>query len=103
MIISSNITTPVNYRMAVPVRSDFYVISQFPEVYHGELISKALISGGERAVAGKGGVTQYVDENSSDRVVHLVFFGHSGPEGRKKIRNSGFSDLRGNEKGQLLL
>ena len=45
--------------MAIPARSDFYVIPQFPEVYHGERISKAPFSGGERAVTGQGRDTTY--------------------------------------------
>lgn len=36
MIISSHIATLLNYRMTVPVRSDFLAYSNFPEVYHGE-------------------------------------------------------------------
>ncbi|AXA00611.1 hypothetical protein CSB67_5248 (plasmid) [Enterobacter hormaechei] len=32
IIISSHITTPLNYRMAVPVRSDFLAIRNLPEV-----------------------------------------------------------------------
>lgn len=32
LIISRNITTLVNYRMAVPVRSDFLAYNNFPEV-----------------------------------------------------------------------
>jgi len=40
--------------MAVLYESDFLAYNNFPEVYHGEGISKALISGGERAVTGQG-------------------------------------------------
>nr|AHL68004.1 hypothetical protein [Klebsiella pneumoniae]AHL68177.1 hypothetical protein [Klebsiella pneumoniae] len=41
MIIISHITTELNYRMAVPSGSDFYRYAKFPEVYHGQGISKA--------------------------------------------------------------
>ncbi|PLJ44517.1 hypothetical protein B6J65_28085 [Klebsiella quasipneumoniae] len=59
MIISSHITTSLNYRIAVPVRSDFYAIAQFPEVYHGQGITTPPFYGGERAVAGQGVNTIY--------------------------------------------
>ncbi|OXL37651.1 hypothetical protein CA284_19930 [Enterobacter mori] len=59
MIISSIITTPLNYRMAVPVRSDFYAIAQFPEVYHAQERTTPPFSGGERAVARQGSNTIY--------------------------------------------
>lgn len=59
LIIISHITTELNYRTAIPVRSDFSFISQFPEVYHGQRISKALISGVGRAVTGQGSATTY--------------------------------------------
>jgi hypothetical protein len=59
MIISRLIATLLNYRMTVPVRSDFSVISPFPEVYHGQGISKAAFSGGEQAVTGQGRNTTY--------------------------------------------
>lgn len=39
--------------MAVPVRSDFYAITQFPEVYHAHGITALPCSSGERAVAGQ--------------------------------------------------
>lgn len=51
-IISIHIATPINYRMSVPVRSDFYVIAQFPEVYHGQGITTPPVYGGERVIAG---------------------------------------------------
>ena len=50
MIISSLITTPLNYRMAVSGRSDFLAYSNFPEVYHGGEISKAAFSGVQHPV-----------------------------------------------------
>ncbi|PLJ21898.1 hypothetical protein B6J61_06435 [Klebsiella pneumoniae] len=58
-MISSLITTPLNYRTAIPVRSDFSVINGFPEVYRGYGISTARISGGARAVMGQGSNTTY--------------------------------------------
>lgn len=45
--------------MAIPARSDFYVIPQFPEVYHGQGITTQPFSGGERAVTGQGRDTTY--------------------------------------------
>nr|AVX49925.1 hypothetical protein [Escherichia coli] len=45
--------------MAVPVRSDFLSYHNFPEVYHGQGISKAPFSGVERAVTGQGVNTTY--------------------------------------------
>ncbi|HAJ7193921.1 TPA: hypothetical protein HNO18_20870 [Escherichia coli] len=42
MITSIHITTPLNYRRAVSVRSDFPEYHNFPEVYHAEEI---IISG----------------------------------------------------------
>lgn len=40
--------------MAIPARSDFYVIRQFPEVYHGQEVSEALFSAAARRVTGQG-------------------------------------------------
>ena len=40
--------------MAIPARSDFYVIPQFPEVYHGQEVSEALFSAAARRVTGQG-------------------------------------------------
>lgn len=59
MIISSHITILLNYRAAVPAGSDFSRIAKFSEVYHGQRISKALISGGEQAVREQGRDTTY--------------------------------------------
>ncbi|ASQ79577.1 hypothetical protein EKN42_21540 [Enterobacter hormaechei] len=64
MIISSNITTKVNYRKAVPVRSEFYAISQFAEVYHAQGITTLPFSGAERPVTGKGINTTYRRKSS---------------------------------------
>nr|ADD63392.1 hypothetical protein pKF94-022 [Klebsiella pneumoniae]QIS31937.1 hypothetical protein [Klebsiella pneumoniae] len=58
-ITSSHTATPLNYRTAVPSGSDFSRFTKFPEVYHGERISKAAFSGGERPVAGQGRDTTY--------------------------------------------
>ena len=51
--------TRLNYRMAVSGRSDFFAYNNFPEVYHGQGISKAAFSGGERPVTGQGRDTTY--------------------------------------------
>ena len=40
--------------MAIPARSDCYVIPQFPEVYHGQGVSEALFSAAARRVTGQG-------------------------------------------------
>jgi len=45
--------------MAIPARSDFYVIPQFPEVYHGQEVSEALFSAAARRVTGQGRDTTY--------------------------------------------
>jgi hypothetical protein len=75
-------------------------------VYHGGEISKAAFSGVQHPVirdrikhniwgvasAGKRRLPQYMDCG-----------GRSATVGFRKIRNLGFPDLRGNEKGQTLL
>lgn len=53
-IIRHKTVTRLNYRMAVSGRSDFLAYHNFPEVYHGQGISKAAFSGGERPVMGQG-------------------------------------------------
>ncbi len=58
-MISIETVTRLNYRMAVSGRSDFPAYHNFPEVYHGQGISKAAFSCGERAVAGQGRDTTY--------------------------------------------
>jgi hypothetical protein len=59
MIISSHITTLLNYRMAVPFRSDFLAYNNFPEVYHGEGITTLPFSWDERMVTVQGVNTAY--------------------------------------------
>lgn len=102
MIISSHITTSLNYRKAVPVRSDFYSITQFPEVYHAHGISKAAMFTPARRIAGQVRDTIY-SKNAAETVAHLVFLRRSKPEVRKKIRNLLFSDLRRREEGFVLI
>ena len=102
MIISNHITTTINYRMAIPVGSEFLAYNNFPEVYHGEGISKAAMFASARRIAGQGRDT-ICSTMAAYTVVHLVFLRRSTPEVRKKIRNSGFSDLKRNERGQTLL
>lgn len=58
-MIRHKTVTRLNYRMAVSGGSDFLRITKFPEVYHGQGISKAAFSGGEQAVAGQGRDTTY--------------------------------------------
>ncbi|HHM2084091.1 TPA: hypothetical protein ACRGEP_005086, partial [Klebsiella pneumoniae] len=58
-VIRHETVTQLNYRMAIPARSDFYVIPQFPEVYHGQGISKAPKSAAARRVTGECRNTTY--------------------------------------------
>lgn len=58
-MIRHKTVTRQNYRMAVSGRSDFLAYHNFPEVYHGQGISKAAFSGGERPVTGQGRDTTY--------------------------------------------
>ena len=58
-VIRHETVTQLNYRMAVSGRSDFFAYNNFPEVYHGQGISKAAFSGGERPVTGQGRDTTY--------------------------------------------
>ncbi len=58
-VIRHETVTQLNYRMAVSGRSDFFAYNNFPEVYHGQGISKAAFSGGERPVTGEGRDTTY--------------------------------------------
>lgn len=53
MITSIHITTPLNYRRAVSVRSDFPEYHNFPEVYHAEEIIISLFSVPARRIAKK--------------------------------------------------
>lgn len=51
---------------AVPVRSDYSRLAKFPEVYYGQVTSKAPFFGGERAVTGRGS-TQHIASLSADK------------------------------------
>jgi hypothetical protein len=53
-ITSSHTATPLNYRTAVPA-DPIFAYHKFPEVYHGQGISKAAFSGGERRSRGREG------------------------------------------------
>ncbi|MCM5280888.1 hypothetical protein MMS89_33810, partial [Escherichia coli] len=59
MITSIHITTPLNYRRAVSVRSDFLKYHNFPEVYHTEEIIISLFSAPARRITGQGDDTTY--------------------------------------------
>lgn len=59
LIISRHTATLLNYRMTVPVRSDFLVYLNFPEVYHVRGITTPHFSGGEGTVTGQGINTTY--------------------------------------------
>ncbi len=100
-MISRETVTPLNYRTAVPSGSNFSLITKFPEVYHGQGISKAGFSGGERAVAGQGSDTTYsayfADDTATSCVMgpqsaggsagdpELPFFGSQRKKRRKRI------------------
>ncbi|MDU2030731.1 MAG: hypothetical protein E6724_24570, partial [Escherichia coli] len=90
----------LNYRRAVPVRSDFPAYHNFPEVYHGEGITTPPFSGADRAVTVQGSNTTY-KEIVAERVAHIVFTCRSAPGRFGKIRNHQKSDLR-NVKVKLL-
>ncbi|HAH3024708.1 TPA: hypothetical protein GF209_16470 [Escherichia coli] len=59
MITSIHITTPLNYRRAVSVRSDFHEYHNFPEVYHAEEITTQRFSAPARRITGQGDDTTY--------------------------------------------
>lgn len=96
------ITTPLNYRMPVPVRSDFRAYTVFPEVYHAHEISKVAIPPARKAPSSR---VREPDKSPS----HLEYRARSRFVSRKlpsvkgQIRNSWFSDLPENKKGQALL
>lgn len=58
--------------MAVSGGSEFLAYHNFPEVYHGQGISKAGFSGGERAVAGQGSDTTYSAYFADDAAISCV-------------------------------
>ncbi|PKA32801.1 hypothetical protein CWR41_00300 [Cedecea lapagei] len=64
MIISRHIATQLNYRIAVPVRSEFLGYNNFPEVYHAQGIIKAAISAAARRVMTRVRNTTYSHESS---------------------------------------
>jgi hypothetical protein len=71
-------------------------------VYHARLISEESFSAAEYRRAGEGRSTAY-SRGFRGILLHTVFSGR-GTAGRfAKIRNSGFSDLRRNEREQALL
>ncbi|KJX16038.1 hypothetical protein SG74_23020 [Enterobacter hormaechei subsp. xiangfangensis] len=86
--------------MAVPVRSDFLAYNDFPEVYHGDGISKAAISAAARRVTARIINTTY-RRNAAKRVAYVVFWCRCAPAGLKQIRNYLFSDLRSGEEELL--
>ncbi|PBN50530.1 hypothetical protein ABE93_030075 [Escherichia coli] len=64
MITSIHITTPLNYRRAVSVRSDFLKYHNFPEVYHDEEIIISRFSAPARRITGQGDDTTYSVKSS---------------------------------------
>lgn len=58
--------------MAIPARSDFYVIPQFPEVYHGQEVSEALFSAAARRVTGQGRDTTYSVKEANNTAAYCV-------------------------------
>jgi len=89
------ITTPLNYRMPVPVRSDFRAYTVFPEVYHAHEISKVAIPPARKAPSSR---VREPDKSPS----HLEYRARSRFVSRKlpsvkgQIRNQGFSELKKN-------
>lgn len=83
--------------MAVAVRSDFLGYNNFPEVYHGGEISKALRLAAWRG-ARSGPETLHIDKIAADGVAYLVSGGRGAAGGERQIRDSGFSDPGRNEK-----
>lgn len=72
-MIRHETVTPLNYRMTVSGRSDFPAYHNFPEVYHGQGISKAGFSGGEGAVTGQGRDTAYSAKVAYNTATSCVF------------------------------
>lgn len=58
-MISHETVTELNYRTAVPAGSEFSVINNFPEVYHGQEVSEPLFSAAARRATGQGRNTTY--------------------------------------------
>ncbi|MDZ7324930.1 hypothetical protein N4G41_25185 [Kosakonia sacchari] len=81
--------------MPVPGGSGFSAIQQFPEVYHGEGGSKAAFYGTGHRVTKEGENTAY-SVTGAGLPPQSGLWDRRTPEGRKQIRNSGFSDLRKN-------
>ena len=76
-IINQDITiihtvTLLNYRTAAPVRSDFFDITQFPEVYHGQGITTPPFSGAERPISGQGRDTTYSVKEANNTAAYCV-------------------------------
>jgi hypothetical protein len=67
---------------------------KFPEVYHGQGISKAAFSGGEQAVAGQGG-TQHIALQPADNTATYCVSGPLRPGGAEADPELAFSDLTG--------
>ena len=61
----SHITTPLNYRRAVFVRSDFPEYHNFPEVYHAEEIIISLFSA-LRSASGGQEMTQHIVSRAAE-------------------------------------
>jgi len=98
MIISSHINTLLNYRMAVPFRSDFLAYKKFPEVYHGEGITTPPFSGVQRPGArnrGEHNMQCVIRMEKRDVPQDMACGGRREPVLLKKIRNRQKSDLRG--------
>ena len=83
--------------MAVSGRSDFLAYHNFPEVYHGGEISKAVFSGVKHPVIRdmmKHNIWGVCSPGKRDEPQDMACGGRCAPEGFRKILLSGFSDLR---------
>ncbi|EBD9258326.1 hypothetical protein DAE35_18710 [Salmonella enterica] len=69
-------------------------IHDFSEVYHGQGISEASFSAAARRITARG-ITQYIEDNTVDRVAHIVVTELKAGWKGSKIRNWLFSDLTG--------
>ena len=88
-ITCSHTVTLLNYLATVPSGSDFLRITMFPEVYHGQGISKAVFSAPEDRVTGQGRDTTSSVMVSWEHRYILCFFG-TERRGRKRRSETSF-------------
>jgi len=98
LIISRHIDTLLNYRRGVSCRSDFLAYNNFPEVYHGQGISKAAFYGVEhvrRRRKARHNIWGVIPTGKRKIPQDMDCGGRCAPGHLKKIRNYLFSDLTG--------